>query len=471
MAKVDPPVVIDYVMLYLESTLRSSFPSSLLLFYSLPSTLCFAAMNNAPNYHQHDHHHHLILTEPSLSPSEIDADAGGNRIANFSISFDLVQDTRTQPTPPSSSSSSSDDRPTTAHVDVSASPTRARQIAVGLASRFLSLPPLPLTLQQAFFDFRVPERIALLDTRNAVTSNAALKQILEPALASPAKKAKLDRAARSDPYARQVDAKGAHTYNTWDKAVLSVLGNDSNTAPVRQRLTMGSGKMGRVVLQIEVDQKLADRFIEPLENAIKAADLASAEGGSTPSTSYLDALHATVFEQQGLDRELKAAYEGDESSAVQPIVRRLLGAANRIMTAFDPDSFPAPSLPTRSPLNPSLDSAPLAPTSASTASPWWNGSSPGNMVRPDYISARATLDVKQTIATLEKHVRNLTGSAADATLVVSDTLWDPEVPFQPADVAVLQQTMTRGPSDPWTQSSTSYLVQVSGDLARRRNVR
>lgn len=153
---------------------------------------------------------------------------------------------------------------------------------------------------------------------------------------------------------------------------------------------------------------------------------------------------------------LRKPYEGDESAAGQPLERPMTDAAHSVM---------APLINGMVQSDANADpSAAVYHQSLANYDGWWNGTAPGENIRPDLISSKATLEVKASINQVANAVGHLSNSSSAVQFAYRQTC-EPNVNGSAAtlrklankDIVVCNRD---GASPSWTQVAISQLVQV-----------
>lgn len=202
-----------------------------------------------------------------------------------------------------------------------------------------------------------------------------------------------------------------------------------------------------MVFTLELNKNLDDKVIETLATSLDSLE-ARARGEPRDDDAYTakSRICAEAADQHAqLSTLLADPYDGDESSAMQPLIRRLLDAVNALVRPVV-HHFQA-AVPVASSNN--VDANNVGPGGR-----WWNESGPCENVRPDFVGMNAVVDAKVSVAKLAEALVSLGNAPHGVQLKITSAKADP---IEIGNVAVcpLDGVKCR------LQASTSYLVQAS----------
>ena len=205
-------------------------------------------------------------------------------------------------------------------------------------------------------------------------------------------------------------AGSAHTITSWERAVLL-------------ELTKG----GRECIFIRYPAPdFPDRaydVVERLRRAIVSIPL-SASAPSPASATWsssapaLDVCSTVALLSHQLEILLSEPYDGDESAADSPLIRRLTDAANQVAKQLGQLPSVRASFATQAEdqgggvrpdpgRGPDTISGGVSPDVRAERRPCWNGIGPGEHVRPDLICSASTLEIKPHLRELRSALGNI----------------------------------------------------------------
>lgn len=201
----------------------------------------------------------------------------------------------------------------------------------------------------------------------------------------------------------------------------------------------------RIVLTVQSNEALGVALMSVLKSSLESLD-------SDPAAASRRTAHRIIGQAEThltqLSELLAEPYEGDESSAMQPLVRRLLDAANAVIKPLF--ALHDVAKPNRCGQNQSRTDGPAAPNTSGPVGRWWNGIGPGESVRPNFVSANATADVKVSIQKLREAFGLLHHTSQGMQLKVA------------TDGALSVGVVDPDDKNPdWEQVPTSLFVQAS----------